>query len=106
MQIYGSLSIYLCPPFSETICKQARHTVLLLCPPNEGATYSNYRTEGLDQNEDRHVKTVPCTILAVLSATETILLQNYHEQFPPFPINTNPPYDLISLSIVYHMLFY
>jgi hypothetical protein len=60
----------------------------------------------LDQNEDRQVKTVPCTILAVLSATETILLQNYHEQFPPFPIHTNPPYDLISLSIVYHMLFY
>ncbi len=36
----------------------------------------------------------------------TSSLPNYHEQSPPFPIYTNPPHDLISLSIVYRMLFY
>jgi hypothetical protein len=44
--------------------------------------------------EDRQVKTVPCTIMAVLSAAEIILLQNYHEQHPPFPIHTNPPHEI------------
>jgi hypothetical protein len=94
MQIYGSLSIYLCPPFSETICEQARHTVPLLCPPNEGATYSNYRTEGLDQNGGPPGENSALHYHGSPLRSRNNLTSNYHEQHTPFPIHTNPPHQI------------